>query len=67
MIEDYFAFLKRIAKKSPEVVHFRLIREFVGVDSGFIRFALDLRDGCDFMFLNTLIPVCIKSITHITG
>jgi hypothetical protein len=47
MIDDYFEFLKRIAKKSPEVVNFRLIREFVGVNSGFIRFALDLRDGCE--------------------
>jgi len=47
MIGDYFAFLKRIAKKSPEVVNFRLIREFNGANSGFIRFALELRDGCE--------------------
>jgi len=45
MIGDYFEFLKRIAKKSPEVMNFRLIRESIGVKSGFIRFALELRDG----------------------
>jgi len=47
MIGDYFDFLKRIAKKSPEVVNFRLVREFIGVNSGFIRFALELRDGSE--------------------
>jgi hypothetical protein len=47
MISDYFDFLKRIAKKSPEVVNFRLIREFIGVNSGFIRFVLELIDGCE--------------------
>ncbi len=47
MIGDYFDFLKRIAINSPEVVNIRIIREFIGVNSGFIRFALDLRDGCE--------------------
>jgi hypothetical protein len=47
MIGDYFEFLKRIAEKNPEVVNLRLIREFIGVKSGFIRFAVELRDGCE--------------------
>ena len=56
MIGDYFEFLKRVAKKNPEVVNFRLIREFIGVNSGFIRFAFDLRDGCElhvFEYINS--------------
>ena len=44
MIEDYFEFLKKVTKKSPLVKNFRLIREFVGVNRGFIRFVIELRD-----------------------
>ena len=47
MIGDYFEFIKRIANKNPDVTCFRLIRECVGVNSGFIRFVLELRDGCE--------------------
>jgi len=47
MIGDYFEFLKIVAKKSPEVINFRLIREFIGTNRGFIRFAVELRDGSE--------------------
>ena len=47
MISDYFDFLKKVANKNPDVVKFRLIKEFIGVNKGFIRFALELRDGTE--------------------
>jgi len=47
MIRDYFDFLKIVAKKNPEVVKFRLIKEFIGVNKGFIRFVLELIDGTE--------------------
>lgn len=47
MIEDYFEFLKRVANKNPEVVKFRLIREFIGANRGFIRFVIELRDSSE--------------------
>ena len=47
MIEDYFKFLKRVAKKNSSVKKFRLIREFVGVKKGFIRFVVELRDDSE--------------------
>ena len=47
MISDYFDFLKKVANKNPEVVKFRLIKEFIGVNRGFIRFAVELRDGTE--------------------
>jgi len=45
MICDYFEFLKKVANKNPECVIFRLIKEFVGVKNGFIRFVIEFRDG----------------------
>jgi hypothetical protein len=45
MIGDYFEFLKKVAKKSPSVKNFRLIREFIGVNRGFIR--IELRDDSE--------------------
>ena len=47
MIEDYFTFLKKVAKKNPSVTEFRLIREFIDVKKGFIRFVIELRDGSE--------------------
>jgi len=47
MISDYFDFLKKVANKNPDVVKFRLIKEFIGVNKGFIRFALEMRDGTE--------------------
>ncbi len=47
MIADYFEFLKKVAKKNPSVKKFRLIREFIGVKKGFIRFVIELRDDSE--------------------
>lgn len=47
MIEDYFEFLKKVAKKSPSTKNFRLIREFIGVNRGFVRFVIELRDDSE--------------------
>jgi hypothetical protein len=44
MIDDYFEFLKKVASKHPSVKKFRLIREFVGVKKGFIRFVIELME-----------------------
>jgi len=48
MIEDYFEFLKKVASSDPSVKEFRLIREFIGVQKGFIRFVIELRDDSEF-------------------
>ncbi len=56
MISDYFDFLKRVAKNHPSVKNFRLIREFIGVDKGFIRFVIELRDNSEihvFEYVNS--------------
>jgi len=47
MIEDYFEFLKRVASKNPSVKKFRLIKEFIGVNRGYIRFVIELIDGSE--------------------
>jgi hypothetical protein len=47
MLSDYFNFLKKVAIQNPDVLNFRLIKEFIGVSRGFIRFALELRDGTE--------------------
>lgn len=47
MIEDYFEFLKKVATKNPSVKNLRLIREFIGVNRGFIRFVAKLRDDSE--------------------
>jgi hypothetical protein len=47
MIEDYFGFLIKIAKKNPLVKKFRLIREMTGVKKGYIRFVIELRDNSE--------------------
>jgi len=44
MIEDYFEFLKRVANKNPSVNKLRLIKQFVGINRGYIRFVVELRD-----------------------
>jgi len=40
MIADYFEFLKKIADKDTSVKKIRLIKEFIGVEGGFIRFVI---------------------------
>ena len=47
MLSDYFDFLKKIAIQNPDVLKFRQIKEFIGVTRGYIRFALELRDGTE--------------------
>ena len=47
MIKDYFEFLKKIVSSDPHVKNFRLIREFIGVKKGFIRFVIELRDDSE--------------------
>jgi hypothetical protein len=47
MIEDYFEFLKKVASSNPYVKKFRLIREFIGLKKGFIRFVIELRDDSE--------------------
>lgn len=47
MIEDYFEFLKKIVTKNPSVKHLRIVREFIGVDRGFIRFVVELIDDSE--------------------
>ena len=47
MIEDYFEFLKKVATKNPSVKNLRLVREFIGVNRGFIRFVIELRDDSE--------------------
>jgi hypothetical protein len=47
MLSDYFDFLKKVAINNPDVMKFRLIKEFIGVSRGFIRFVLELRDGTE--------------------
>jgi hypothetical protein len=36
MINDYFEFLKKIAKKNPLVKNLRLVKEVIGVKKGYI-------------------------------
>lgn len=33
MLSDYFDFLKKVAIQNPDVLKFRLIKEFIGVSS----------------------------------
>ncbi len=58
MIDDSFEFIKKIANKNPLVKNFRLIREFIGINKGFIRFVLELRDDSElhvFEYIDTSI------------
>ena len=47
MIQIYFTFLKNIASASYLVREFRLLREFIGVGRGFIRFAIKFIDDSE--------------------
>lgn len=47
MIKDYFEFIKNVATKNSSVKKIRLIREFIGVQKGFIRFVIELRDDSE--------------------
>jgi len=47
MIDDYFEFLKKIAKKNPLVKNFRVIKEFIGVKKGYIRFVIEFIDNSE--------------------
>ena len=56
MIADYFEFLKKIADKDTSVKKIRFIRDFIGVEGGFIRFVIELRDGSElhaFEYINS--------------
>jgi hypothetical protein len=59
MIGDYFEFLKKVANKNSSVKKFRLIREFIGVKKGFIRFVIELRDGSELHVFE-----CVDSSMH---
>lgn len=47
MIEDYFKFLRIIAQNNPYFKDFRLIKELVTLDKGFVRFAIEFVDGSE--------------------
>lgn len=47
MIKDYFEFIKKVATNNSSVKKVRLIREFIGVQKGFIRFVIELRDDSE--------------------
>ena len=47
MIRDYFEFLQRMACTNPLTREFRLVREFCGTESGYIRFVVKLIDGSE--------------------
>jgi len=47
MIDDYFEFLKKIVKKNPLVKNFRVIKEFIGVKKGYIRFVIEFIDNSE--------------------
>ncbi|MDI6811643.1 MAG: DUF6516 family protein [archaeon] len=56
MIDDYFEFLKKVASSDPSVKKFRLIKECIGVKTGYIRFVIELRDGSElhvFEYVNS--------------
>jgi len=56
MIADYFEFLKKIADKDTSVKKIRFIKDFIGVERGFIRFVIVLRDGSElpvFEYINS--------------
>jgi len=47
VIRDYFEFLKTVARNSPMVEEFRLVREFCSMESGYSRFGLKLIDDSE--------------------
>jgi len=47
MIDDWFEFLKKIAKKNPLVKNLRLIKEFIGVKKVYIRFVIEFIDNSE--------------------
>lgn len=47
MIEEYFKFLKVIAQSNPYFKDFRLVKELVATDKGFVRFAIEFIDGSE--------------------
>ncbi len=56
MIEDYFEFLKKVANKNPSVKTLRLVKKFIGVNKGYIRFVVELRDDSElhvFEYVNS--------------
>lgn len=68
MIGDYFEFLKRIAKKSPEVVNFRLIRECTGIHKWLYQVCPgSQRWQRASLFLEYIDAGFLKLITRITG
>lgn len=56
MIDDYFRFIKTIARKNPLMKKFRLVKEFSGVKKGYIRFVIEFRDNSElhvFEYVNS--------------
>lgn len=47
MIRDYFEFLQRLARDNALAEEFRLVREFHGTESGYIRFVVKLIEGSE--------------------
>ncbi|AEA46526.1 toxin-antitoxin system TumE family protein [Archaeoglobus veneficus] len=47
MIEDYFEFLKKLALTSSVTKEIRVLREFCGTESGFIRFVVEFIDNSE--------------------
>ncbi|WP_338818455.1 hypothetical protein MTCOM_23630 [Moorella thermoacetica] len=47
MIEEYFAFLKKIASTFALTQEFRLVKEVVTLNKGFIRFIIKFVDGSE--------------------
>lgn len=47
MIQAYFAFLKNIAAASHLAKEFRPIREFIGINKGYIRFVIQFIDDSE--------------------
>jgi len=47
VIRDYFEFLQRLARSNALVEEFRLVKEFCGIESGYIRFVVRLLDGSE--------------------
>jgi len=43
VIRDYFEFLQRLARSNALVEEFRLVKEFCGIESGYIRFVVRLK------------------------
>jgi hypothetical protein len=55
--------VKKVAINNPDVLKFRLIKEIIGVSRGFIRFALELRDGTELHVFEN-VDSCLHKIDY---